>query len=42
MVASGKLQPTRLVETVVSVAEVGKQLSAMISYETLGFTVINR
>jgi propanol-preferring alcohol dehydrogenase len=41
MVAAGKLQPTRLVETIVSVADAGKLLNHMTNYDTLGFSVIN-
>jgi len=41
MVAAGKLQPLRLVESVVSVTNVNKVLNDMTSYNTLGFSVIN-
>ena len=41
MVAAGKLQPTRLVETVVSVADAGNLLDHMTNYNTVGFSVIN-
>jgi hypothetical protein len=41
MVAAGKLQPTRLVEKVASVAEAGRLLDDMTDYHTLGFSVIN-
>jgi D-arabinose 1-dehydrogenase-like Zn-dependent alcohol dehydrogenase len=41
MVAAGKLKPARLVETVVSVAEAGKLLDHMTTYNTVGFSVIN-
>jgi D-arabinose 1-dehydrogenase-like Zn-dependent alcohol dehydrogenase len=41
MVAAGKIQPARLVETVTSVSEAGRLLDAMTDYNTLGFTVIN-
>jgi D-arabinose 1-dehydrogenase-like Zn-dependent alcohol dehydrogenase len=41
MVAAGKLQPTRLVENVVSIADASKLLSEMTNYNTLGFSVIN-
>ena len=41
MVAAGKLQPIRLVETVGSVADAGRLLNAMTNYNTLGFSVIN-
>jgi hypothetical protein len=41
MVAAGTLQPTRLVERAVAVADAGEALNAMSSYSTLGFSVIN-
>jgi len=41
MVAAGTLQPTRLVETVASIAEAGKILDDMTNYNTVGFSVIN-
>lgn len=41
MVASGKLKPTRLVEAAVGICEVNVVLSAMTSYQTRGFHVIN-
>jgi propanol-preferring alcohol dehydrogenase len=41
MVAAGKLQPRRLVETVVSVREAGALLDRMTNYSTVGFSVIN-
>ena len=41
MVAAGKLRPTRLVETVASIAEAGKILDDMTNYNTVGFSVIN-
>ncbi len=41
MVAAGKLQPTRLVESGVSVADAGRLLNDMTNYSTLGFNVIN-
>jgi len=42
MVAARKLQPARLVESVVSVADAGRLLSNMTNYNTLGFSVINQ
>jgi len=42
LVAAGRLRPTRLVEAVVSVADAGRALDDMTSYDTLGFSVINR
>lgn len=42
MVAAGRLQPTRLVETVASVADVGKVLDQMTNFNTVGFSVINQ
>jgi D-arabinose 1-dehydrogenase-like Zn-dependent alcohol dehydrogenase len=41
MVAAGKLQPKRLVQTVASVADAGKLLDDMTEFNTLGFSVIN-
>jgi propanol-preferring alcohol dehydrogenase len=41
MVEAGKLQPTRLVDSAVSVADAGRVLAAMTSFNTLGFSVIN-
>src|SRR5262249_24399396 len=41
MVAAGKLQPIRLVETIGSVADASRLLNAMTDYNTLGFSVIN-
>jgi propanol-preferring alcohol dehydrogenase len=42
MVAAGKLQPARLVESAIPVADAGKVLSDMTDYSTLGFSVINK
>lgn len=42
MVAARKLQPARLVESVVSVADASSLLSNMTNYKTLGLTVINQ
>ena len=41
MVAAGKLQPARLVESAIPVADAGKVLNDMTDYSTLGFSVIN-
>jgi len=41
LVAAGKLQPTRLVETVASVADAGRLLDNMTDYNTVGFSIIN-
>ena len=42
MVAAGRLQPARLVESAVSVADAGKVLTGMTDYATVGFSVINQ
>jgi len=41
MVASGKLKPTRLVEAAIGVSGVNQVLTAMTSFETRGFHVLN-
>jgi D-arabinose 1-dehydrogenase-like Zn-dependent alcohol dehydrogenase len=41
LVAAGKLKPARLVESVVSVADVNRLLSEMTNFNTLGLNVIN-
>jgi threonine dehydrogenase-like Zn-dependent dehydrogenase len=41
MVAAGTLQPARLVESAIPVADAGKVLNDMTDYSTLGFSVIN-
>ena len=41
MVAAGKLQPQRLVETVADIDDAGKLLEQMTDYHTVGFSVIN-
>ena len=42
MVAAGRLQPSRLVDSVISVEEAGQTLADMTDYGTMGFSVVNR
>ena len=42
LVAAGKLQPARLVESAIAVSDAGRVLADMTDYATVGFSVINR